>query len=390
MKLSITKEEYIKHLDRIPKDLVDAYFDDATQTLIDTISDKYTLSDEQTRRLRENSAWVLIGFLHPDSLGELLVKDLGVGMSVATAIVGELTRELFLPHKKSITEVLLTYPPKKDILISSPTPIRSTLMRPIAPRVPVILSPQAKNLPPSVPAVQPSQLGKVEPPKEVQPSPTIRPIAPPPLQVARPLGSRPSILEVQRGTDGIRRAPQAPVGGYEQQVQNTNFQTPNGQLEEVGLPKEVRLPTNSPKEVQPSPHIMFKYVHPEPPMVAQISNDQLEEVGLPKEVRLQTPVVLSPRVGTAAQIPNQKIPDSRFQIPDSYEQDAFHKTQGEHNDALPVEHAVMDLEEYHITQGNPSTQPPPKASAGTAGSGNIVQSAHSTNSGQGNMLNLKE
>ncbi|MBI5153025.1 MAG: hypothetical protein HZA36_00990, partial [Parcubacteria group bacterium] len=76
MKINISKEEYLKHLDRIPKDLVDAYFADTTQDAIDKIAEKYSLLDTQTQRFREDTAWALIGLLHPDSLKEIFIKDL--------------------------------------------------------------------------------------------------------------------------------------------------------------------------------------------------------------------------------------------------------------------------------------------------------------------------
>jgi len=364
MKINITKEEYLKHLGRIPKDLVDAYFADETQDKIETIAEKYTLLDTQIQRLRENTAWALIGLLHPDSLKDIFIKDLGVSMVVAAAIVGDLNHEIFIPHKKSITEVLLTYPPKKEWLEATAPSTPPPTPKPIAP-----ISPRAAQPTPQIPIsksqtinIPPAQQQNIKPAQPpTQPAPTFRPIAPPPLQTARPLGSRPSILEVQRGTDGIRRAPQAPIGGYETRSNpstgsgNTTStpQTPTPPVipdapRAVGNPEPFNssIPSQKPAETPQTPHIMFKYTHPEPPAVNQISNPKFQ---IPNPTN---------------QIPNQKILDT-------YEQDTFHKTQEEHGKSLPTEHQVMDLEEYHITQENPSTS-----------SGNIVQG--------GNMLNLKE
>jgi len=352
MHLNITKKEYAERLDILPDDLQDALFGVATQDIVDKIIKKYSLLNSQAQVLRDDIAYTLQGYVHPDTLRDWLVKDLGVSMVVAAAIVGDLNHEIFIPHKKSITEVLLTYPPKKEWLeVTTPSTPPPT-PKPIAP-----ISPRAAQPTPQIPIsksqtinIPPAQQQNIKPAQpSTQPAPTFRPIAPPPLQTARPLGNRPSILEVQRGTDGIRRAPQAPIGGYETRSNpstssGNTTSTPQTQTPPV-IPAQAGIQRNAQSPPQ-TPHVMFKYVHPEPPAVNQISNSK--------------PQIPNP----TNQTPSQKIPDTK-------DQDTFHKTQEEHGKSLPAEHQVMDLEEYHITQKNPSTS-----------SGNIVQG--------GNMLNLKE
>ncbi|MBI5420782.1 MAG: hypothetical protein HZA35_00485 [Parcubacteria group bacterium] len=472
MQINISQQQFRERLDLIPDDLRKAIFSAETQEVLNKIITKYSLSEKQADRLRENTSWVFMGFIHPDILKDIFVKDLGVSMIVATAIAGDLNHELFIPHKKSITEVLLTYPPKKEWLEMPTATTPAPTIKPIAPTTttPVILSPQAKNLPPPAPAVDERSFGtslrmteeKKTPPVEARlamggkpedDKKTFRPIAPPPLQVARPLGSRPSILEVQRGTDDIRRAPQAPVGEYETQsvppinTKKSDFQQTNerqylgGQTSttppvipaQAGIQSNVQLgEVGLPTTVDQTPHVMFKYVHPEPPTMTQVPNSSIQPSTptplTPKPVAPTTPPVIpdAPMSGSSTSDQPQNAPSTssgniippfipatsselsrtkagiqgnvqlkEVELPKEVQplpRDTFHKTPVEHENALPTEHRVMDLEEYHTDPsvrrqfgevGLPASPAKPSPSGATTNTaGDIVQS--------GNMLNLKD
>ncbi len=382
MKPNITSQQYLEHLNHISKDLVDAYFADETHDKIDDISDKYNLSDNQTQSLREDASWALIGLIHPDMLKDLLTKDLGVSQNVAAAIVGDLNHELFLPHKQSLTETLLTYPPKKEWF-----ELQESRSMPAVQTQPL----KQSSLPPinlQIPQTQ-------QRPSSISP-PQTRPIAPPPLQVVKPLGTRPAILEVQKGVGEIRRAaPQVESRNIPPQTLNTAPKPTSGDVAKPQAPNtKPQVPNPIPQTLNPTssqpvnssprepvnseptsrnngPATIFKYTHPAPPPihtepriqtlesrnippVSQISNDKSQEPNLKNQTLNPTssqPVNSSPREPVNSQ---------------SASKDTFHQTPQEHNAMLPTEsHNVMDLEEYHKTGSAGPTQ-------------------------QGNMLNLKQ
>lgn len=261
--LQIQKEKILERWDNLSDHLKDAIFADETYDVINSISEKYSLTENQANILTADLLNVLRGFLNYDEFWKSLKSDLDANDEVSSRIFMEVKEKIF---NSLDNEIKLAYSPLKEISNLTPmenikepqtssTEIKPIIASPISITKPITQTEfVAVNIPIPIP---------LPPKKEISPEPLIETsIAPLPSWVASPVLEAPvSPAEPANNLPESNIITEAPTA----QTKKTESTIP---------PSEIPLESASSQEtVAPIP-APFIFHQEENPIVSVISSEK--------------------------------------------------------------------------------------------------------------------
>jgi len=98
-----TKEQFLELYRKLPEELKEAFGAEETMNTLESISDEYKFSDDQTSKMVELVGEVLIGLLPLDEFQEIFEKELRLKPEVTKKIVFKIYRFVFYPVRESLS-----------------------------------------------------------------------------------------------------------------------------------------------------------------------------------------------------------------------------------------------------------------------------------------------
>ncbi len=103
--LKISKQQALKRWDTLPDNLKEALFSEYNAETLWRICESQHLSDDKIEKVATLTGDVILGFLHPEDLGQEIRKDINVAVEVANTIASEIDRKIFAPIKSDLEKV---------------------------------------------------------------------------------------------------------------------------------------------------------------------------------------------------------------------------------------------------------------------------------------------
>src|SRR3990172_11314965 len=169
---------------KLPWDLKDALFSEASANSIRAIGEKYNFQIKKIGILADETGLVLFGVLHPKDFIPDLAQKLGVDKEVAKKIADDVNREIFQKVRVSLRKLYgITDEITENVPVPAPAPIQK------APPPPPIPKPQPQ--PPKIIIRENVEIPKEAPKEELKPL-EIRPIKGGPLGDNESTGKKPA------------------------------------------------------------------------------------------------------------------------------------------------------------------------------------------------------